>query len=192
VNVFLIGSSSDFATNIANELQKEHNVYKFGRANLSYLDYDAMKEEFSKYPDPDIVIFNTHCPGGPQIDISKKIANLHLLDISQEFNEVFFNKLYLYDICKKANHFVFITSSVTLWHDDLGFERLMYRQLRASEQQIMKCIAVDGKLSYGLCPGGMDEDPEKYATKVAQIILKQNKDLNGRVHLVGEILHWDE
>lgn len=191
MNIFLIGSSSTFATNVAKELQKEHNVYKFGRANLSYLDYNSMKEEFSKYPDPDIVIFNTHCSGG-QINIQKEFKNLHLLDMSQEFNQVFFNKLYLYDICKKADHFVFITSSITLFHNELGFEKLMYRQFRASEQQIMKCIAVDGKLSYGLCPGGMDDDPEAYATKLAKIILKQNKQLNGRVHLVGELMHWYE
>lgn len=192
MNIFLIGSSSEFASNIALEfVKKNNNVYKFGRANLSYLDYNAMKEELSEYPDPDIVIFNTHCPGH-YVDISKQISVEQFLDISQEFNKVFYNKLYLYDICKQADHFVFITSSITQWHEDIGFEKLMYRQFRASEQQIMKCIAVDGKLSYGLCPGGMDDDPEAYATKLAQIILKQDKKLNGRIHLVGEVLHWDE
>lgn len=189
MNIFLIGSSSEFASNIALELEKNNKVFKFGRSNLSYLDYNSMKKEFSKYPDPDIVIFNTHCPGH-KIDISKQISVEQISDISQDFNKVFYNKLYLYDICKKADHFVFVTSSITLWHDhDLGFEHLMYRQFRASEQQIIKCIAIDNKLSYGLCPGGMDEDPEAYATKLAQIILKQDKKLNGDVHLVGDFLH---
>ena len=190
MNIFLIGSSSEFASNIAFELEKNNKVFKFGRSNLSYLDYNLMKKEFSKYPEPDIVIFNTHCPG-QKIDISKQISVEQILEISQEFNKVFYNKLYLYDICKKADHFVFVTSSITKWHDDddLGFDHLMYRQFRASEQQIIKCIAIDGKLSYGLCPGGMDEDPKAYATKLAQIILKQDKRLNGDVHLVGDFLH---
>jgi len=187
MNIFMIGSSSNFATAIIDELEVNHKVFKFGRSNLNYLDYDQMKEEFRKYPEPDIVIFNIRCLG-TTVDYNRSLTESELLEISKNFYSSFFTKLHIFDICKKASDFVFITSSITKWtHDpELGLNYIMYRQLRASEQQIMKSIASEGKLSYGLCPGGMDEDPEGYAKNIANIILEQDKKLNGTVSLSNQ------
>ena len=190
MNIFFIGSTSEFATMVISNLEKNNRVYKFGRSNLDYENYSQMKEEFSKYPDPDIVIFNIKCLG-TTVDYNTSIIDSELLEINKNFYSSFFTKLHIFDICKNASDFVFITSSITKSsHDpELGLNLIMYRQLRASEQQIMKSIASEGKLSYGLCPGGMDEGPEGhegYAKNLANIILEQDKELHGTVSLVNK------
>ena len=190
MNIFFIGSTSRFAKMVISNLEKNNTVYKFGRSNLDYKNYDQMKEEFSKYPDPDIVIFNIRC-SSTTVDYNRSLVDSELSEISKNFYSSFFTKLHIFDICKKASDFVFITSSITKWTHDpkLGLNHIMYRQLRASEQQIMKSIASEGKLSYGLCPGGMDEDPEGhegYAKNLANIILEQDNKLNGTVSLVNQ------
>jgi len=187
VNIYIVGSSSAFATNIANELQKEHNVYKFGRSNLDYTNYSVMKEEFAKYPKPDIVLFNQHISGIGFEDLEVRQSTLDYI-IGNNFNnlrDTFYGKIFMYDILKDANTFVFITSSITSNTDpQFGLKQIVYRHLRASEQELMKSIYLEGKNSYALCPGGMDSDPEGFAIKTAKIILKQDKTLNGKVTLV--------
>lgn len=187
MNIFFIGSSSNFANNVICKLEEENTVYRFGRENLNYTNYTDMQKVFKEYPKPDVVIFNIKCCG-TTIDYTKTIEKDELDDLNDNFYTSFYTKLHIYDLCKEAEQFVFITSSITKWsHDpELGFNNIMYRHLRASEQQIMKAIASEGKLAYGLCPGGMDSNPELYAENLAKIVLEKDNNLKGTVSLVNE------
>jgi len=188
VNIFLIGSTSDFALNMASELEKTDTVFKFGRANLNYANINQMKTEFEKYPTPDIVIFNQHLGCIESDVLNTKQVELDVMIRRNCFSwaETFYSKIYMYNILKNANTFVFITSSITdVDNKDYGLPHVTYRAIRASEQQLMKSIVLEGKNSYGLCPGGMDDDPEGFARKTAQIIVNENPDrLNGKVNSV--------
>ena len=63
MNIFFIGSSSNFANNVICKLEEENTVYRFGRENLNYTDYTDMQKVFKEYPKPDVVIFNIKCCG---------------------------------------------------------------------------------------------------------------------------------
>jgi hypothetical protein len=187
VNIYIVGSTSQFAIDIAEVLENDHNVFKFGRKNLDYSNYSVMQEEFAKYPKPDLVIFNQHVSGIRFDNFDVGQSTLDFI-VGRNFNALrdsFYGKIFMYDILKDADTFVFITSSITQIDDkEFGLNQIVYRHLRASEQQLMKSIFLEGKNAYGLCPGGMDEDPKGYAQKVARMILKEDKELNGKVTLV--------
>jgi hypothetical protein len=190
MNIFMIGSSSSFAQSIISFLKEEHDVFQFGRKNLNYKNRQLLEKEFSKYPKPDVVIFNQQCATEDYIDHSQQIPEKITASINNLVEDFIISKLYIYDILKDANKFVFITSSITKWYDeqsvDVGKNKFFYRMFRAAEKEILKCICIEGVNAYGLCPGGLDHDPERYAKTVAKMSVSQDKGLHGKVHLVGD------
>ena len=188
--IFMIGSSSSFAQSIISFLKEEHNVFQFGRKNLNYKNRQLLEKEFSKYPKPDVVIFNQQCATDDYTDYSQQIPKEITASINNLVEDFIVSKLYIYDILKDAGRFVFITSSVTFWYDeksiDVGKNKFFYRMFRAAENELLKCICIEGTNAYGLCPGGMDDDPERYAKTLAKMAVSQDKELKGKIHLVGE------
>ena len=202
--IYLIGSTTPFPTTIANYLETAgHEVIKLGRDTLDYYSPAQMETAFKEYPAPDIVVFNQRVAGA-RYPTAVSPMDPDYLDSIEQFARINNNSLHgsvwskvvIHQILNKCKQFVFITSSITLNNTDIdmGFSRLSYRYLRASEQQLMKCISIEpNKTAYGLCPGGMDLDPELWAEGTAKIINgelsdDQYADMNGEVTLVSHLL----
>ena len=192
--IFIIGSTTPFPKHIADYLNNAgHKVILFGRDTLDYTSPVQMEEAFSKYPKPDIVVFNQRVNGGAsgrgQLKFPSPITassidgfNKFIKDTDKNLQQTFYGKIAIVEILKDCKQFVFITSSITRMVHKYGFENLSYRYLRASEQQLMKCIALEeGKKAYGLCPGGMNLDIELFAIATAKII---NGELNNNEYLL--------
>jgi NAD(P)-dependent dehydrogenase (short-subunit alcohol dehydrogenase family) len=201
--IFMIGSSTAFPQTIAEYLGTAgHDVHLLGRDTLDYAYPALMEKHFETLPSPDIVVFNQQVAGGEVSKYSRnnKVGMLYL-DNFEKFKRIndknltdsFYGKLAIYDILKDCKQFVFISSSITLRTNEYGFRHLAYRYLRAAEQQLIKCIALEeGKTAYGLCPGGMDLNPEKFAIATAKIIngeLEEDEyvSLNSNVTLVSSL-----
>jgi len=202
--IYLIGSTTQYPLSIAGYLTGSgHNVIKLGRDTLDYTDPAQMETEFSKYPDPDVVVFNQRVVGGATPKYKRRnVADTYYLDHVETFKkenddnlqQTMYGKLAIYDILSHCKQFIFITSSVTLGKEEYGFENLSYRYLRSAEQQLMKCIAIEpNNNAYGICPGGMDQAPELWAEATARIINGDLDDseyetMNGEVTLISHLM----
>lgn len=196
--IFMIGSSTTFPKTIAEYLSNAgHDVHLLGRDTLDYTKPAQMEKHFKTLPSPDIVVFNQRVAGG---EVSKYSRNnkvdMFYLDNFEEFKRIndrnltdsFYGKIAIYDILKDCKQFVFISSTITLFSDEYGFRHLAYRYLRATEQQLMKCINQEqNKTAYALCPGGMDADPNKYAVATAKIINGELEDEHEYESLYGDV-----
>ena len=201
--IFMIGSSTAFPQTIAEYLGTAgHDIHLLGRDTLDYTKPAQMEKHLKTLPDPDIVVFNQRVVGGEVSKYSRSnTVDMLYLDDFEKFKSLndenladsFYGKLAIYDILKDCEQFVFITSSITKHTLEYGFRHLAYRYLRGAEQQLMKCIALEpGKTAYGLCPGGMDANPEKFAIATAKIINGELEEedyvsLNSNVTLVSSI-----
>lgn len=193
---WFFGASSEYAGYIIEDLEAAgHEVIKFGRHNVNYSKPEEFIESIKNLELPDRVFFNANIQGD-EFDYTKAIINQREVyeNFIASWKVGFWFKLVLLKHLEKHMNGVFIFSTSAIAYDRSTFpDTILYRILRASEQQLI--FTIGGKdtnlIVAGCCISDMDlTKKKKYAKIVSKHLLADGFNENHIWTIAGgEYMH---
>jgi hypothetical protein len=193
---WFFGASSEYAGYIIEDLEAAgHEVIKFGRHNVNYSKPEEFIESIKNLELPDRVFFNANIQGD-EFDYTKDIIDQREVyeNFIASWKVGFWFKLVLLKYLEKHMNGVFIFSTSAIAYDRSTFpDTILYRILRASEQQLI--FTIGGKdtnlIVAGCCISDMDlTKKKKYAKIVSKHLLADGFNENHIWTIAGgEYMH---